>query len=159
MGAASIFPLTPWTPCCMAWRAFREVKQFRRVRMIYMYSWCDSTNLLNHEVRSHEKWWMSVLIIFSMAVNFKTTTTYELWVLLIFISFIEDSSYLNTYQYTNKTWLRAFWQTGVLNGRGEILQAVKIWSTGLTPTGKERDRWFYRTQKNIDLRGLILTTV
>ena len=158
-GAASIFPITPWTPYCMARRPVREVKQFRTVRVIYIYSWRDPANLVNHEVRSHEKWWMSVLIIFSMTVNFKTTPIYELWVLWIFISFIEDSSYLNTYQYTNKTWLRAFWQTGVLKGGGEILQVVKIWSTGLTLTGEERGRWSYRSQKKIDLRGLIVTPV
>ena len=72
-GAASIFPITPWTPYCMARRPVREVKQFRTVRVIYIYSWRDPANLVNHEVRSHEKWWMSVLIIFSMTVNFKTT--------------------------------------------------------------------------------------
>jgi len=49
--AASIFPSTPWTPCCMARRSVREVKQFRKVRVIHIYTWCDSANLLIHEVK------------------------------------------------------------------------------------------------------------
>jgi hypothetical protein len=47
----------------------------------------------------------------------------------------------------------------MLNGGGEILQAVKIRSTGLTVTEEERGRWPYRSQKKIDLRGLIVTPV
>lgn len=55
--------------------------------------------------------------------------------------------------------LRAFWQIGMLNGGGEILQAVKIRSTGLILTEEERGRWSYRSQNKTDLRGLIVTPV